>query len=226
MKNLNIVGPYIGDPFFYADWKTGKVEFIGKLATHHEVVIKQYIEPFAAALDSYWKENKSKELVFNLKLTYFNTSGSKHLLNFFKLLEDYKNKLSANITVNWFYLKEDLDMVEVVGDYGDLVELKFVLHAVEGYEYWDNLNLFTEFVSEPANFSVIKEITNLLAGNGKIQNAELMMKVENIISKFLNNIKLIPEFEFYIMKRLQYLLEQETEHESIEKIMNHFYNKD
>lgn len=222
MKNLNIVGPYLGDPFFYTNWNKGEVEFIGKLATHHEVIIKQYYEPFAAFLKEYWQGVKERELTFNMKLTYFNTSGSKHLLNFFKLLENYRNTKNAKITINWYYLEEDIDMIDVVEEYEDMVDLDFKILPVENAEYWDNLNIFGDFISETSNFGIVKQVSAIIERGKEIQSEklEIYTKLRNIIINFEEKLDFIPAFKTYTLIRLEHLLETECDKECREFIFS------
>lgn len=220
MNDLNIIGPYLGDPFFYTNWNKGKVELIGKLATHHEVIIKQYIEPFENGLKQFWKDVKDRELTFNIKLTYFNTSGSKHLLNIFNMLDNYQSNKQAKIVVNWFYLKEDIDMIDVVEDYRDLVPLNFRPKPVDDYKYWDNLNVFGDFISEPANFSIVKEIENLQISSRNLNHEKetVIAKAKFIISDFYNKLEFLPEFKDYIIIRVKHLLKDICDAETLNKI--------
>jgi len=55
-------------------------------------------------------------LTFNCKLTYFNTSSTKSLLDIFKIIKKYDSE-GGKVTVNWYYDNEDLDLEEAIQDY-------------------------------------------------------------------------------------------------------------
>jgi hypothetical protein len=115
MKNLNInIYP---DLVFYPvvnfDYKTGICEISGE--SFMEDTYKFY-EPIIEWLNEYIKEKKT--IVLNIKLTYFNTSSSKFILVILNTLKKYKND-SNNATVNWFYNKEDIDMLKEIVEFQD-----------------------------------------------------------------------------------------------------------
>ncbi|MBW7866764.1 MAG: DUF1987 domain-containing protein [Brumimicrobium sp.] len=68
--------------------------------------------------------------VFNVKLEYFNTSSSKCLLDFFKLLEKLNEK-GTSVEIKWFYEEDDEDMEEAGEDYNAIVSLPFTKVAVK-----------------------------------------------------------------------------------------------
>lgn len=55
-------------------------------------------------------------IIFNIKLTYFNTSTSKWLLSILYTLQKYVEN-NGQVTVNWFYYEDDIDMDEEIDDY-------------------------------------------------------------------------------------------------------------
>ena len=57
-----------------------------------------------------------KPLLFNFKLSYVNTSSSKHILFILRLLKKYSEDGNEVIT-NWFIEKGDMDTEEDVEDY-------------------------------------------------------------------------------------------------------------
>jgi hypothetical protein len=60
-------------------------------------------------------------------MTYFNTSSSRRFLEIFDLLEEYKKEQGGDVTVNWYYQKEDVDMLESGEEYAEDVDLNFNL---------------------------------------------------------------------------------------------------
>ena len=57
-----------------------------------------------------------KPITFNFKLSYVNTSSSKHLLFILRLLKDYQNN-GGEVVTNWFIEPGDTDTEEDVEDY-------------------------------------------------------------------------------------------------------------
>ena len=57
-----------------------------------------------------------KHLTFSIKLTYFNTSTSKWILNILNTLKEYENS-GGKVTVNWYCYEDDIDMQDDIEDY-------------------------------------------------------------------------------------------------------------
>jgi len=57
-----------------------------------------------------------KPITFNMKLTYFNTSTSKWILNILHTLKYYLDQ-EGEVVVNWYYYEDDIDMSEEIDDY-------------------------------------------------------------------------------------------------------------
>jgi hypothetical protein len=57
-----------------------------------------------------------RPVTFDFKLTYFNTSSSRALLDLLKLLNNYRVS-GGQVTVNWFYPEDDEDMLEEAEDF-------------------------------------------------------------------------------------------------------------
>ena len=114
MENIHITGSH--DVFFVPtvnfDATTGVCEISG------ESYLEETIEFYSPLLD--WLEDYiaevDKPITFNIKLTYFNTSSSRCILDILNILKDYE-EAGGKVTVNWFYDVEDSDMVEEIEDY-------------------------------------------------------------------------------------------------------------
>ncbi|GAB4404034.1 MAG: DUF1987 domain-containing protein [Microscillaceae bacterium] len=67
-----------------------------------------------------WLENYTQEinkpLTFNFKLTYFNTSSSRSILNVLRVLKKYQEQ-GGQVTVNWYYPEDDDSIAEEAEDY-------------------------------------------------------------------------------------------------------------
>ena len=122
MENFQIEGEnYIPSVNFNAE--SGVLEISGE--SYHEYTIEFY-QPIFEWLRKYF-ETPGRKVVFNFKMTYFNTSSSRRFLEIFDLLEDYKKEKNGDVTVNWYYQKKDVDMLESGEEYSEDVDLNFNL---------------------------------------------------------------------------------------------------
>lgn len=89
---------------------------------------QEFYRPLIEALKQY-KAKPLLQTTVNLKLIYFNTSSSKSILDVLRLIESLKE--NSEVTINWFYEKEDEDMLEVGEDYCEIVNLPFRMVEVD-----------------------------------------------------------------------------------------------
>ncbi len=75
---------------------------------------------FYSPLEKWLREylEAKDNLVFNIKLTYFNTSSSRSILELLTVLKVYKD-LGKSIEVNWFYEEWDEDMLQDAEDFAE-----------------------------------------------------------------------------------------------------------
>lgn len=66
-------------------------------------------------LNRYMQEVRG-ELQFSFRLTYFNTSSSKCLLDIMRLLKDYQNQ-GGQVTTYWYYPADDVDNLAEAEDF-------------------------------------------------------------------------------------------------------------
>ncbi len=105
--------------------ETGVCEISGE--SFLEETAKFYL-PLIEWIQQYIKTGKP--IVFNIKLTYFNTSSSKWLLRILYLLSEYQKE--GKVTVNWYIYKDDLDLLEDIEDFTSDIGLKVNI------KYFDN----------------------------------------------------------------------------------------
>ncbi len=105
----------------HTDSSTPNVEFNAKTGVcvlSGEAFMEQpyfFYKPLSDWLETYIKEVRGG-LFFDIKLTYFNTSSSKFVLDMLRLLKKYQ--LSGNeVKVRWFLRKLDEDMREEIEDF-------------------------------------------------------------------------------------------------------------
>lgn len=124
MENLYILGS--NDSFFIPtvdfDVQTGVCTISGE--SFLENVIEFY-EPLVEWLRRYGEEIK-KPITLNFKLTYFNTSSSKSILDMLYVLRDYKDN-GGEVTVNWYY--QNPDIIEEVEDF--MIETELEINTIE-----------------------------------------------------------------------------------------------
>jgi len=128
MENINIKGSH--DIFFVPS-----VDFnaeTGICAIAGESYLEETVNFYAPLLE--WLEDYillvEKPLTFNFKLTYFNTSSSRSILDILNILKDYEDN-GGKVVVNWYYEKDDSDMEEEVEDFMIESELKINLMAFD-----------------------------------------------------------------------------------------------
>jgi hypothetical protein len=101
----------------------GNLEIKGRSIPENSL---DFYKPLIDWVDSY-KEKSGETVNLHVQLEYFNTSSSKCLLDLFKRLEGYKNK----VTVHWYYEQDDEDMLEAGEDYEAIISLPFKMIEVE-----------------------------------------------------------------------------------------------
>lgn len=108
------------------DGTTGVLELRGRSIPENSI---EFFKPLNDWLDNYGASPK-EETSINVKLEYFNTSSSKCILDLFKRLEKINGK-STQVTVNWYFERDDEDMEEAGEDYQAIVGLPFNIIEVE-----------------------------------------------------------------------------------------------
>ena len=104
----------------------GKIEIKGRSIPENAI---DFYRPFMELLEKYSASPKDVTEI-NIQLEYFNTSSSKCILDILKKLESmYKN--GSNIVVNWYYEKDDEDMLESGEDYQSIIKIPFNMIEVD-----------------------------------------------------------------------------------------------
>src|SRR6056297_233135 len=105
-------------PGFVFDADSGVCEISGE--SYMEEAYKFYY-PLINWLKEFTEKENGK-IILNIKLIYFNTSTTKCLLDMFEILKKYKNN-GNEVEINWFYDKEDPDMIDEVKDFEKEAEI-------------------------------------------------------------------------------------------------------
>lgn len=123
MENLhvNINPELVYYPIVDFNYHTGICEISGE--SYMEETYKFY-EPLVSWLQNYIKEKKS--IVFNIKLTYFNTSSSRFISEILDNLKNYKND-GGKVEINWHYKNDDPDMLSEINDFMEETGIKITI---------------------------------------------------------------------------------------------------
>ncbi|MDF1547059.1 MAG: DUF1987 domain-containing protein [Bacteroidales bacterium] len=113
MENLEILvkpGSHF-KPSVLLNAETGVCEIAGESYLEEASL---FYKPIYDWLQEYIKTNKP--ILFNFRLSYVNTSSSKHVLYILRLLKDYKDS-GVSVETNWYIETGDTDTEEDVEDY-------------------------------------------------------------------------------------------------------------
>jgi hypothetical protein len=114
MENLIITGNsniYL-IPQVRFDATTGNCEIIGESYLEET---KEFYQRLMKWLQDYMTEERG-DITLTIKLTYFNTSTSRCLLDMFRILKSYQLQKHA-VTVNWYVKHEEDFSVEEIEDF-------------------------------------------------------------------------------------------------------------
>jgi len=126
MENFQIEGShYIPEINFNAE--TGILEISGE--SYHEYTL-EFFQPIFDWLKNYTNED-GRKITLSFRMTYFNTSSSRRFLEIMNILEDYHHNKEGDVTVNWYYEENDLDMQESGEEYKEDVDIPFNLIAYQ-----------------------------------------------------------------------------------------------
>lgn len=81
-----------------------------------------FYEPLLNWLNQYFN-NPLDLTVFEFKLEYFNTASAKQIAKLLLILENIGKK--NNVVINWYYKKEDADMLSSGTRFSKLIDLNF-----------------------------------------------------------------------------------------------------
>ena len=114
MENLEIKGSHKNFfiPTVSFNSKTGICEISGESFLEDTV---EFYRPLIDWIEEYIVTIKGP-LALIIKLTYFNTSTSRSILDILNLMRDYEES-GGEVVVNWHYDENDIDMEEDIDDY-------------------------------------------------------------------------------------------------------------
>ncbi len=121
---LKILGTY-NKPSIEFDTESGVLLIEGKSFT---VNSSEFYKPLLYAITAYKKNTQPKTIV-HFKLTYFNTSSSKSIMDVLRELESLNE--NSEVIINWYYEKGDNDMLDLGKNYQIHVKLPFNMISIE-----------------------------------------------------------------------------------------------
>ena len=86
---------------------------------------RDFFEPLIAWINKFMLE-ETAPLILNCKIDYLNSSSIKFLSDIFDKLSNY-SKYGVEVTVNWYYKKNDEDILEMGEDLKEDTNLNFNL---------------------------------------------------------------------------------------------------
>ncbi len=117
MENLFIQGSKgaFFVPTVNFDASTGNCELSGESYLEDTA---EFYQPIIEWIENYISEIADK-INFNIKLTYFNTSSARSIMEILSALASFEEQKPGMVEVKWFYdPKLDSDVVEEVEDFG------------------------------------------------------------------------------------------------------------
>ena len=87
-----------------------------------ENAIKFY-QPVFNWLEKYFNNQPLNKTIFEFRLNYFNTSSAKQIAKLLSFLKEKSKK--HNIHIQWYYEKDDIDMLNESKRYSSLLNMKF-----------------------------------------------------------------------------------------------------
>ncbi|MBB6462795.1 DUF1987 domain-containing protein [Flammeovirga kamogawensis] len=91
----------------------GLLEISGQ--SYHEYTA-EFFEPLFEWVGKYLEES-GHDITLNYKMTYFNTASSKSFFQIIEMLQAYEESGKGKAIVNWYYKKDDEDMLETGEDF-------------------------------------------------------------------------------------------------------------
>jgi len=117
-------------PYVSFNARTGKCELHGESFPEKT---EEFYERLIKWIDRYIKETGGP-IEFDFKLTYFNTSSSKRILQLMMKLRDYKRQ-GGKVTSRWSYHPEDVDLEEDIEDLKVISRLDLQMVPDEKMQY-------------------------------------------------------------------------------------------
>ncbi len=115
-------------PYVMLNGDTGVCELAGESYLEYT---NEFYSKIISWIDKYTKESNNK-ITFNFRLTYFNTSSYKAILDTLRSLKAYEIR-GGKVEVNWFYPEDDTDIVKEAQDLSESakIDMNFIGYEVD-----------------------------------------------------------------------------------------------
>lgn len=122
------IEPTKSTPLIHFDPANNRIDIRGESYPENPA---KFFEPVWTRINAYLASGIDAPIEVHVELTYFNSSSSKALMNFFEMLET-ATRNGLNITVNWCYHRENESALEAGEEFmEDVPFLKFVLKPLD-----------------------------------------------------------------------------------------------
>lgn len=125
MEKLHIKGSKFA-PTIDFDPNTGELSISGQ--SYHENT-DEFYKPVLAWLEDYLL-NEGLTVKVTMKMEYFNTATAKIFHDMFEKLDKYNDE-KGEVSIDWYYQKNDIDMQEHGEEYDDDLYLNIKMHPVD-----------------------------------------------------------------------------------------------
>ena len=127
---IQLVQDEYDKPFVNFQAQTGKCEISGESFPEKT---EDFYERLMTWLDQYIKEVRGP-IEFDFKLTYFNTSSSKRILQMMMKLHEYAQQ-GGHVKARWSYHPDDIDLEEDIEDLKLISKLDLEMIKDESLQY-------------------------------------------------------------------------------------------
>lgn len=107
-------------PFVKISSEEGLIEIKGKSSPANSLM---FYQPLIGKIKTLFSDC-STTITVDVAFRYFNTSSSKCIFDFFKMIKSLE-AAGKDVKINWHYESEDDDMFETGEDFADLLDLQF-----------------------------------------------------------------------------------------------------
>jgi len=111
------------------DKEIGKFLIFGKSFPEEA---RRFFDPVLFWLEEYAK-NPNEETKFEFRLEYYNSATATMLLDILYILERIVNDTGKNVTIIWYYLEVDDDMLDTGKEYEEIVKIPFEYKIIEDF---------------------------------------------------------------------------------------------
>ncbi|MDP2385639.1 MAG: DUF1987 domain-containing protein [Bacteroidota bacterium] len=114
-------------PFVSMDADTGRIEIGGRSIPDNPL---DFYKPLFDWIEIYSLSPKRKTQV-NFRFEYFNNISKRELTNLLHKFQLLHESVKSEVEINWFYGKDDPDMLDVGEDFKDMLKVPFNLIGVD-----------------------------------------------------------------------------------------------